>query len=581
MFWTYSRRHEAHAEGVGRKRRHGLRAGLSLTLLLTGLTLLAVPAAAAPSDTADVTFHRDVEPIFQRNCQSCHREGGANYGGMIAPMPLLTYEQARPWARAIARQVEARAMPPWHASKAQDGHFANERGLTDAEIDTVVQWVKAGAQRGDASDAPLRVEWADLSGWTIGEPDLVLEMPERYWVADDVEDEYRYFRMQLTKEQLPEDRWIQAFEFRPGSSAVHHIILNPIGGIAPGTDATVFREGVGQKLRAGAKLSWEVHYHKEPGSGSGVWDRSRIALKFYPKGKDVPFPLQNAEMGNYGFEIPPGASDHSVSTEFRFKRDSHILAYSPHMHLRGKAARYEAFFPNGERRTLLDVPRYDFNWQTTYRYEEPLFVPEGTRLRVTTTWDNSAENPNNPDPTKAVRYGEPTTDEMSFGYVDYIHAKAGMGSPARITRASASSGEVWRDAQLGLEYDIPPGLEEVPSDDGLVAFSNLNQVPHVDVGSETIGFVLSSDDIAQVILAELGGAEARSVEPREQWGLPGTELVVDWELDGFPLTSLVAAAMRGGDLVTVVVTELRGARVEQLRGLARRLRLTEPSGPDV
>ena len=551
---------------------------------------LAWPGAAletqaiAPSATErSVTFHRDVEPLLQKNCQACHRDGGANYGGMIAPMPLLTYEQTRPWAKSIARQAQAGTMPPWHASEEQSGHFANERRLSDKQVQTLAVWAQTGAERGDAQDAPEQVVWPDLAGWTIGEPDLILEMPEAYFVGDDVEDEYKYFEHKLSELELPEDRWIRAFEFRPGSSAVHHIILNPIGGIAPGSDATVYEKGLGRKLGKGSKLVWEMHYHKEPGQGSGVWDKSRLALKFYDRDDHVSFPIRDAELGNYTFKIPPGAPDYSVSSMHRFSRDSKIISFAPHMHLRGSAAKYEAVFPDGRTQTLLEVPRYDFNWQTTYRYREPLAVPRGTQLTVTTTWDNSAANPSNPDPTQTVRFGEPTTDEMSFGFVEFVHAKPVAAknrqpAPKQSSRQTRADGrEVWTHSELGLEFEIPDGLFEVKETESLVTFTSAMEIPQIDLDAEEVGFALTDEQVGEfmemalstfgqdVSVREIGQMELRD-------GVEATEVVLDWTLDGFPLTSLVAAVQRD-QLVTVSVTNMRGTPLAELRQAAQGLRL--------
>ncbi|MEM6703074.1 MAG: cytochrome c [Acidobacteriota bacterium] len=555
-----------------------LLAGLLFSALSGSPTIALGPAEAARGDAGEPTFHANVERIFQAHCQSCHREGGANYGGMVAPMPLLTYDQVRPWARSIVRQVEARAMPPWHASDAQDGHFANERGLSEEEIATIARWVELGARRGDPASAPSPVDWPDLGGWTIGEPDLVIEMPERTLVADDVEDDYRYFRHTLTPEQLPKDRWIKAFEFRPGSSAVHHIILNPIGGIAPGTGATVYREGIGRRLAAGARLTWEMHYHKEPGEGTAVWDRSRVALKFYDEGEEVPFPIRDAEMGNYRFEIPAGASHYSVQSKHRFREDAKILSFAPHMHLRGKAVSYEARLPTGESRMLLEVPQYDFNWQTTYRYREPLEVPAGTQLIVTTTWDNSSANPNNPDPTVAVRYGEPTTDEMSFGFVEYVGAEPRRRGRGRRAGRSGST-NVWENRELGLRYEVPARLQETETTDGLVAFAGPMELPHVEISSDLVGFSLSDDDLAALLqegFVEFDpGAEVRSVaELSLSEEVSAREVLVDWSMSGLPLTSLVAAVEKDGHLITAMVTHQRSVEVERLRWLARRLSVT-------
>ncbi len=392
-----------------------------LALGIAGALALAGVAAAAGVDREQMTFHRDVAPLLQQECQVCHRPNGANLGGMVAPMALTTYEETRPWARSIARLVASREMPPWDASPEQHGLFANERTLTQEEIDVFVDWAKSGAPAGDPADAPEPLEWPSDEGWLIGEPDLVLQFDEPYFVEDDVEDLYIYFKTTITEEMVPEDRYVKAIEFRPGSSVVHHIIVPGLGGIAPGNDPVIHADGLADVLRAGRDLQWQMHYHKEPGPGTGRWDQSSVALKFYDSEDEVKYKVFNADMGKYDFAVPAGATDYTIQTEWTFPTDSEIVSYLPHMHLRGKAAKYEAFYPDGSHEVLLDVPNYDFNWQTTYLYEKRKKVPAGTRVLLTTVFDNSAENPANPDPTMTVRWGEPTTDEMSYGFMAYIN----------------------------------------------------------------------------------------------------------------------------------------------------------------
>ncbi len=394
-------------------------------LMVAGLVCaLAAPTLAANTTTVDATtptFHKEVSRILQSECQVCHRTNGANLGGMVAPMALVSYEETRPWARAIAKAVMAKDMPPWDASPEQNGHFRNQRTLSQDQIDTLVAWAKAGAPAGDIADAPETKTWSNDGGWLIGEPDLVLTFDEAFFVEDDVEDLYVYMKTTMTKDKLPEDRWIKAVEFRPGSPVVHHIIMPGVGGIAPGNDPNIYREGVGAKLEAGRDLQWQMHYHKEPGEGTGVWDKSQVAFKFYDSADEVTHELFNAGLGSFDWEIPPGAKDVSATAEYTFEHDSKIVSYLPHMHLRGKAARYTAYYPDGTEEVILDVPAYDFNWQTAYEYEEFKKVPAGTRVVFQSWWDNSTDNPHNPDPTVTVRWGEPTTDEMSFGFMAFIN----------------------------------------------------------------------------------------------------------------------------------------------------------------
>ena len=389
--------------------------------LLMGALLVGLLAYGQSAQAADKpTFTKDVLPIFQENCQVCHRPNGANMGGMVAPMALTTYEEVRPWAKSIARNVAQRTMPPWHAAPAHKGEFTSERTLTQKEIDTIVAWAESGAARGKRSDAPPPLEWDNTTEWSIGKPDLILTMPENYFVGDDVEDIYVNFNTPITKEMISEDRFIKAIEFRPGSSVVHHIIAQPLGGIAPGNQPSVYPDGIGQKFGPGMNVGWQMHYHKEPGPGTGTYDQSRIALKFYENNSDVKYELQGALLGRFDFEIPAGDPNYTVTSAQTFEYDTQLVSFTPHMHLRGKAAKYEAFYPDGTHEVLLDVPAYDFNWQTTYGYKDFKKIPKGTKVVFTSTWDNSTDNPFNPDPTRSISWGHPTTDEMSFGFMSYI-----------------------------------------------------------------------------------------------------------------------------------------------------------------
>ncbi len=392
--------------------------------------------AALAQGALAVTFHKDVEPILQQNCLECHRSAGTNTMGMVAPMAFETYETTRPWAKAIANQVEAGTMPPWHASDEFDGVFANERSISDAEIETLASWAKTGARRGDPADAPSPKTFAESDGWGIGTPDLVVEFESPYLIEDHVEDEYATIMVELTDEQLPEDRWIQAMDFRPGSEAVHHIVVftgsyrdslgfgqGMLGGMGPGTNGSVFPEGYGRRLPKNERLMFNMHYHKERGPGTAVWDSSSIGFKFHDK--PVQHEVNWGAVGTMNFQIPAYAENHEVVASETFRRDTMFLSFFPHTHLRGKASKYVAHYPDGKQETLLYVPAYDFNWQTSYIYKEPKLIPAGTKVEVTMWYDNSEERGKitNINPSRTVRWGQPTTDEMMYGWVDYCDAK--------------------------------------------------------------------------------------------------------------------------------------------------------------
>ncbi|MDX1382632.1 MAG: hypothetical protein R3190_03255 [Thermoanaerobaculia bacterium] len=419
------------------------------------LVLLAAPLLAADGEP---TFYRDVLPLLQENCQTCHRPSGDDLFGMVAPMSFLTYEETRPWARAIAKQTGSRAMPPWHASPAFDGVFVNERTLAEDEIAVFAAWAAAGAPAGAPADAPEPVAWLGTDGWSIGKPDLVLTFDEPFLVEDAVRDHYENISIRLGEDVLPEDRYIKAMQFKPDSDAVHHIVMfanrpgdapiaaedaeggglpaNMLGGFGPGTDATVFPPGYGRLLRAGSILTFNMHYHKEPGPGTAVWDRSEIAFTFW----DEPVRHNVAWNGarSFDFEIPANHPNWVVGASAVFSSDVTLMALFPHMHLRGSAATYWVTYPDGERAMILDVPKYDFDWQTNYIFREPLRLPAGSRLDVQLVYDNSPENAARAgfDPNRAVHWGGPTTDEMAVGFYDYTLTDP--APPEEIPSSSAS-----------------------------------------------------------------------------------------------------------------------------------------------
>ncbi len=403
----------------------------ALALTLAGGTW--AEAAARP------TFTKDVLPILQENCQTCHRPSGLNMSGMVAPMSLMTYEEVRPWAKSIAKIVDTRQMPPWHASEEFYGTFRNERVLTKDEIATIVSWVEAGAARGNPQDAPEPMKFSE-TGWNLGTPDLVIEFPEPFLVEDEVEDLYHNVAVRLTDEQHPEDRWVKWLEFKAGSEVVHHIIgyanaasegdaqvsggegdvtRGMLGGNAPGTDTTAFPEGFGVLLPKNAVVTFAMHYHKEAGPGTAVFDSSQMGIKFHDKDAPVEHPIEISTIAHGAFEIPPYAKDWRVGASRTFHEDTLLLSMMPHMHLRGKSAKYTAYYPDGTSEVLLDVPAYDFNWQSFYEYPEPKLIPAGTRIEMDLVYDNSQEKADliGFDASRAIRFGGPTTDEMDLAWI--------------------------------------------------------------------------------------------------------------------------------------------------------------------
>jgi mono/diheme cytochrome c family protein len=409
-----------------------------------GLALLVTTASAwSASDDQKVTFTKDVLPILQENCQVCHRPGGNTVAGVGAPMALITYEEVRPWAKAMADKVKAKEMPPWDATDATHGQFTNERSLTQAQIDTIVRWATTGAARGNPSDAPPVKELPDNDGWVMGKPDLEVYLEKPYFVSDDIVDVQPRFAINITKDMLPESRWIQAAECRPASSMVHHTFstvtapamdgqpeeMFALVSAAAGEDPQQFPDGFGNLLRPGSVVNISMHYHKEAGPGTGRWDRSGVGIKFYPRGREIQHkvnwgPIGDNGIGNAMFEVPPNQSDWPVGWSGTFDSDTLLLSLHPHMHYRGKSMKYTAYYPDGTTEMLLDVDRYNFAWQTIYFYKTPKRIPAGTRIDAVAIFDNSvtakAAWPEI-ETDKPVRFGEASTDEMMIPYVSWTH----------------------------------------------------------------------------------------------------------------------------------------------------------------
>ena len=415
-------------------------------LTLVALTALAAVPALHGAEAADSstpqppTFYREVLPILQEHCQDCHRPAGNTNSGMVAPMSLTTYDAARPWAKSIAKLVGSREMPPWFASEEFHGVFEGERTLSEEQVATLLDWARDGAPAGEPASAPPPRAFPSAQGWTLGEPDIVIEMPEPYWVADEVEDVQPSFEVLLTEEQLPEDRWIHWIEFRPGDpKLVHHggarvtpldangkPYVDPVSGgkiigTAPGDGPDLWPVGYGKLIRKGSKITFGLHYHKEPGPGTGGWDRSQLAIKWHRE--PVKHVVRAAGISSRGWEIPPGQERWRVGAARTFDEDSVIVNMMPHMHTRGAEAQYEVVYPHGGREVVLHVPSYNYNWQLTYTFREPKFVPAGSRLEVTMWFNNSESNPfliESPD--RAVGFGGMTVDEMNIGWTEYANA---------------------------------------------------------------------------------------------------------------------------------------------------------------
>ena len=394
-----------------------------------GSGIISVTAVVDVHADSPPTFAKDVAPIFYANCAECHRPGE------IAPMSLLTYEEARPWAKSIAQKVEARDMPPWKLNP-NHGKFSNDMSLTQGEIDTVVAWVDAGAPRGKRSDLPKIPEFTD--GWRNGEPDYIIELDEIAVSAQGAD----FFPNIEIKMDLPEDKWIQAIEFRPGNRQVLHHVVTFLGGgtstatslpdflavWAPGTPPAVYPEGTGRKIGKNETITMNMHYHSY---GEAATDQTRVGLYFADDEPDKAISGQFA--GTVNFRIPAKDNDFQVDARYVVDENIELIAFFPHMHTRGKSMKYTATYPDGESEILLDVADYDFNWQWYYSPDNPVSLPEGTVLDIEAHYDNSSENPNNPNPSMDVVFGEGTESEMMFGVFDFIPVDGKYPRPIDIT----------------------------------------------------------------------------------------------------------------------------------------------------
>jgi hypothetical protein len=391
---------------------------------------LSVAALAAPNPL-QVTFHKDVLPVLQKNCQGCHRPGEA------APMSFLTYKSTRPFAKAIKEAASIRRMPPWHADP-HFGKFSNDKSMTQADINTLVAWADSGAKEGNPKDAPQPVSFID--GWNIGKPDLVLEMPKPFTVPAQGTINYVHYVIPVGNK---EDLWVERAEVRPGNRAVlHHVIAfvrppgsrwlknavpgepftpqreNAFGGqwltaYAPGMPPQVLPPGKARRVPAGSDIVLQMHY---TANGKEQSDASKIGILFAkqpPQEQVLTLAVQNDR-----FKIPPHEANHEVNAELVLQQDSTLLALMPHMHLRGKDFLFRATYPTGESEVLLSVPRYDFAWQLIYEPAGEKLLPKGTRIQAVAHFDNSANNKANPDPTQPVRFGEQSWEEMMIGFFD-------------------------------------------------------------------------------------------------------------------------------------------------------------------
>ena len=408
-------------------------------------------------ENAEVTYSKDIAPIFQDRCVECHRPG------QIGPFALQSYEDAVGWSEMIEEVIRDGRMPPWHPDP-KFGHFSNDISLSQEEKDLIYRWVAAGAPEGDPKDLPAPKEYAG-SWMTPGGPDAVFYMSEEpVDVPAEGTVEYRYY---IVDPGFKEDKWVQVAECMPDNrGVVHHMIvfLKPptpsddgekksgqgaargqasfgqLCGFAPGTRPIILPPGMAKLIPAGSQLVFQMHYTP---NGSPQKDRSAVGVKFCDA-DTVKYRVATANAINAFFEIPAGEPNHKVESTRTYGKEVLMLSVFPHMHLRGKDFHYELIYPDGRKETILNMPRYDFNWQTSYIFDEPLKLPAGTTLHCTAHFDNSADNPANPDPTQPVRWGDQTWEEMMIGWFDIAVPKdwdIGDVLPPTGRRSRRDSGE--------------------------------------------------------------------------------------------------------------------------------------------
>lgn len=386
----------------------------------------AKPDVAANAAPAQASYHRDISRILQANCVECHRKDG------LAPFSLETYADVIKNAGMIKKQVTRGAMPPWFAAPTTSTHdtpWANDRSLNEQDKSTLLAWLQSDRPQGDIADAPLPRKFH--SGWSIGEPDAIFQLGQPINIKAEGTMPYQNVTVPTN---FPEDRWVQSYEIVPTDrGVVHHVIVKVVekgksgtkdedraeregyyAAYVPGNSSRILPEGFAKKLPAGATLHFQIHYTP---NGKATQDQLKIGFKFAPQPPQ--YVVHVNAVAQPRLNIPAGEANHVETAQQKLPFDMMMTAFMAHMHVRGKAFKYEVTYPDGKQEVLLDIPRYDFNWQLAYNLAQPKLIPRGSIVKVTAVYDNSTGNPANPDPTKNVRWGQQTFDEMMIGYVEH------------------------------------------------------------------------------------------------------------------------------------------------------------------
>jgi hypothetical protein len=419
---------------------------------------IAIPLAASAMDAP--TFNQNVAPILYAHCAGCH---APNH---IGPMSLRSYDEVRPWAKSIAKNVADHVMPPWDADPGY-GPWTNDRSLTAADIDTIQRWVAAGAPRGEgqAPEPPVAVE----AEWTLGPPDKILEI-EPVQIAADGPDQ---FVQKVIPTGFDQDEFVTAIEILPGNRrVVHHVLLwmanesgtapqAMLGGWAAGATPNITPDGTGRLVQKGHPLIFDLHYHPY---GEATTDKTRIGIHVAKADRKIEKELVNLWVLNADFKIPAGDPNAEATSSYTFDQDVTLRSLTPHMHYRGKDFKFTAIYPDGTSKELLKVSHYDFNWQTAYDFAEPLALPAGSRVDCVAHWDNSPDNKANPDPKRDVSWGQQSTDEMMIGFVDYTVKEGVSPKPTSPVigklhdLAEHYPGQVWR-----VDVSTQPGKAPEPT----------------------------------------------------------------------------------------------------------------------
>ncbi|MEP6671111.1 MAG: redoxin family protein [Chthoniobacter sp.] len=384
---------------------------------------LDVPNAARPAAT-NLTYNHDISRILQANCVSCHHQDS------IAPFSLETYADVKEHAAMMKKQVNRGAMPPWFAVETA-GHahqWMNDRSLSETDKTDLLAWLNSERPQGNPADAPVPRHFT--SGWMIGQPDAVFQIPRPVQVKAEGVMPYQ---TEVVETNFTEDRWVRGYEILPTDRAVvHHVIVRVhakgaklkeagdasegfFAAYVPGNSFRVLPDGFAKLLPAGSRISFQIHYTP---NGHATQDQIKIGLLF--AAQPPQYEVHVSSLAKPGLNIPPGDANHVETAEMVIPTNMMFMSFMPHMHVRGKAFKYELTTPDGKSEALLDIPHYDFNWQIQYQYAQPKFIPAGSKVRITAIYDNSPGNPANPDPTKTVRWGQQTYEEMMIGYVEHF-----------------------------------------------------------------------------------------------------------------------------------------------------------------